>query len=98
MATSPVFHPGHDALHGMTVVVFTKTPRTFVGRWDAEEGGNVALNAVAMHEADRDPKSREHWLAETKKYGVAVAFPRLTVPAKDIERVVKLGDLAVQEL
>jgi len=81
----------------MTVVVFTKTPRTFVGRFDAEEGGMVALNAVAMHEAGPGAKPRDTWLAETKKYGVPVAFPRLTVPAKDIERVVKLGDLDVAE-
>lgn len=93
MSTGHVFHPGHDELHGITVVLFTEGPRTYVGRWDAVEGGMIALNQAAMHEADRSPKPRDEWLVDTRKYGVAVAFPRLTVPQKEVSRVVRLGDI-----
>ncbi len=92
MTTGHVFHPGHDELHGITVIAFTGGPRTFVGRWDAIENGMVIMNAASMHEEGKDAKSREQWLADTKTYGVAVHFPRITIPHKDVTRVVRLGD------
>lgn len=94
MSHGGVFHPGHDALHGITVIVFTKGPRTFVGRWDAKEGGYVVMNGVGLHETGRDALGREEWLANTKKYGIAVSAPRMTIPEADITSVVKLGEWA----
>ncbi len=92
MSHGGVFHPGHDALHGITVIVFTKGSRTMVGRWDAKDGGIVTMNGVGMHEAGRDPQSQAEWLAHTKKYGIAVIAPRMTIPEADITSVVKLGE------
>jgi hypothetical protein len=97
MSQGAVFHPGHDNLHGITVVLYTDGPRTYVGRWDQEEGGFIAINSASMHDTARDAKPRDQWLADTKTYGVAVQFPRLTVPRKEVTRVVKLGDLEVAE-
>ena len=87
-----VFHPDHDELHGQTVVLFTSGPLTFVGRWDHAEGEFIRINDAAMHDADATDKDRDTWLRETKTYGVRVEHPVLTVPQKDVERVVTLRD------
>ena len=93
MSAGAVFHPGHDELHGMTVVLLTDGPRTYVGRWDSVQDGMIHMVGVSMHEKDRDQRSREDFLTETKTYGIAVQFPRLTVPEKEVKRVVKLADI-----
>ena len=36
-STLMTFHPGHDALHGFTVVLFSDGPSTWVGRWQEEQ-------------------------------------------------------------
>lgn len=87
-----VFHPGHDALHGITVVLFTKGPKTFVGRWDAERDGMAHLFGVAEHEEGQSEQPRDEWVAATKKYGVAVAHQSLAVPAAEVEKVVPLRE------
>ena len=88
-----VFHPGHEALHGITVVLFTSGPRTFVGRYDHAEGGFILIHAADFHEADAGGKTQEVYLAEVRKYGVPPKYPSLTVPEKDVVRIVPLGDL-----
>lgn len=84
-----VFHPGHDALHGITVVLFTSGPRTFVGRFDREESGFVVLHQADFHEGD----GRDAWLAQVRRYGVPPKYPTLTVPAREITKTIPLGDL-----
>lgn len=88
-----VFHPGHEELHGITVVVSTNTPRTLVGRYDAEQDGVVYLNDVSLHDSSRDSKSRAAFLSETKTYGVAVQIPRASIPRAQITGITRLGDL-----
>lgn len=86
-----VFHPGHDDLHGMTVVVLTQGPLTVVGRWDAVRNGLVHLNDCALHDG-ADPVARDAFLTAQKTYGVAVEHRTLTVPEKTIARVVRLRE------
>jgi hypothetical protein len=86
-----VFHPGHDEWHGQTVVVYTRGPRTLVGRWDAVSGGELLMRDVAVHE-DPDANAREGWLAEVRQYGVPVEHSTFTLPHADVERVVRLRD------
>ena len=86
-----VFHPGHDELHGMTVVVFTNGPLTVVGRWDATRGSGVAMNDCALHEGPPGPE-RDAFLQTQQTYGVAVAHKSLTVPTASITRVVRLRE------
>lgn len=87
--TGFVFHPGHDEWHGQTVVVYTKGPRTLVGRWDAVNGGELLMRDVAVHQ---DPHARETWLAEVRQYGVPVEHRTFTLPHGEVERVVRLRD------
>ena len=87
--TGFVFHPGHDEWHGQTVVVFTKGTRTVVGRWDAVQGGELLMRDAAVNE---DPATRAGWLADAKKYGVAVQHATLVLPHAEVERVVRLRD------
>ncbi len=88
-----VFHPGHEALHGITVVLYTSGPRTFVGRYDNADGGFVLLHQADFHEATATGPERDAWLAQVRRYGVAPKYPSLTVPLKDITKTMPLGDL-----
>lgn len=88
----PVFHPGHDDLHGNTVVIFTNGPRTVVGRWDAERDGKILMVGAAIHEDGQDGKSTGDWVAEVKKYGIPVQEQRTQVLRADVDRVVLLRD------
>jgi len=64
-----VFHPGHDDLHGITVVLEGASGKTYVGRWHEQVEKGVVLHDVATH----DPaggQAREDFLARTVKFGV----------------------------
>jgi hypothetical protein len=64
-----VFHPGHDELHGITVVLEGASGKTYVGRWHEQVEKGVVLHDVATH----DPVgglSREDFLSRTIKFGV----------------------------
>ena len=91
--TGHVFHPGHDELHGVTVVLDMRNGRTIVGRYHDTEAGRMRLHDVAMH----DPASgvsREEFLARTLKFGVRAEAKFLAVPADEVERVTPLHQLA----
>ena len=69
--TGHVFHPGHDELHGVTVVVAGASGRTYVGRW--HERGAVASPCATSPFMTRraTPSSLDAWLARQRKFGVA---------------------------
>ncbi len=87
------FHPGHDALHGFTVVVETKGPLTYVGRWDAEENGLVRLLDVAQHQVGEGGMDRAAYLADVARNGPRPTHRMTLVPAAEIATVRTLGDL-----
>jgi hypothetical protein len=64
-----VFHPGHDELHGITVVLEGASGRTYVGRWHEQVEKGVVLHDVATHDPAAG-QSREDFLARTLKFGV----------------------------
>ena len=86
------FHPNHDELHGITVVIHTSTPRTFIGRWDQEEAGMIRILQATMHEGESSSQPKDDWVAHTKKYGVPSDFPQLTIPREDVTEVTPLRD------
>lgn len=92
MSNDGVFHPGHDELHGQTVVLFTSGPRTFIGRWDVADDHMIKMVGVAMHEEGASELSRDEWVAQTKKYGIPVEHQMLTVPKGEVTNVVKLRE------
>lgn len=89
-----VFHPGHEALHGVTVVLDTTTGRTIVGRYHDTDDGRMRLHEVAVHEPTAE-QSREEWLRRTLKFGVRTEHKFLAVPADEVTQVTPLGELAL---
>ncbi len=92
MAHDGVFHPGHDDLHGKTVVVFTNGTRTYIGRWGEESEGVVHMMGVAVHDTSHDPDSSDDWVAKSKKFGFAVSNNGAAIPRAEVTRVVHLVD------
>jgi len=92
MANDGVFHPGHDELHGKTVVLFTSGARTYIGRWGEEADGVVHMMGVAVHEVGADEGTRDEWVAKSKKFGFIVTENGATIPRDEVEKVVYLSD------
>ncbi len=89
-----VFHPGHDELHGFTVVLHTDGEMTYVGRWDAIVDGRVLLNDASGHRDGDEGLSKTAYLERLAKTGPAPTRRRIAVPESEVARVQKLGDLA----
>jgi hypothetical protein len=84
-----VFHPGHQELHGITVVVTTSGNATFVGRFDREDDTLAYLKDVGVH---RGPETWDVYLERTKLYGIKVDHRELTVPRGEITAITRLRD------
>lgn len=87
-----VFHPGHDALHGITVVLETTGSRTCIGRFDKRDAAGVHLLQVGIHEAGAGI-SREDYIRRADEFGITVDRPHLVVPETDVARITPLGDM-----
>ncbi len=92
--TGHVFHPGHSALHGVTVVLDTTQGLTYVGRFHEE-----TQRGMLLHDASAfDPAaggSREEFLKRTAKFGVRVDQRQVVIPSADVAGLVPLGDLKI---
>jgi hypothetical protein len=84
-----VFHPGHEELHGITVVVSSASGRLYVGRYHETNDRGVVLHDVAVREPD-DRMGADDWISRQLKFGVHVAERFLVVPVADSPAVVKL--------
>lgn len=90
-----VFHPGHHALHGVTVVVETAGGVTYVARFDREDerGGGVHLLNVAIHDPATADRPLDEFLARMLKFGVRAERKHLLLAADQVLRIRPLGDL-----
>ncbi len=79
-----VFHPGHDALHGVTVVVDATDGRTLVGRWHEQTHRGVLLHDVAVHDPAASATPKEEWLVKLRKFGIAVDLKHAIIPASQL--------------
>jgi hypothetical protein len=89
-----VFHPGHEELHGVTVVIAGASGRTYVGRYHERGDRGVVLHDVGVHDPSVSPLGREEWLARQLRCGVAVDHRTLVVPeaeAGELRRLVEAG-------
>ena len=86
-----MFHPGHHALHGITVVLETTGSLTYVGRFDTQDDGGVHLLDVAVHDRSDPASSREEFLRRTLKFGVPVTRKHVVVPSSDVATLVPLS-------
>ncbi len=91
--TGHVFHPGHHELHGITVVVETHGPRTYVGRFDSEDQQGLHLLDAGIHEAAADASSRDEYVQRSAKFGVRAEHKHLIVPVHEVARIIRLGEL-----
>jgi len=78
-----VLHPGHDDLHGITVVVTGSSGRTYLGRWHEKGARGVVMRDVAIHDPASAELPLEGWLAKQAKFGVASTEKTLVVPTDE---------------
>ena len=90
-------HPGHDALHGFTVVLFSAGPSTWIGRWQEEQAGMIRLADACEHRDGEGGLSKDAFLREIARTGPRPAQPLLEVPRRLVTAVKTLGDV-VREL
>lgn len=86
-----VFHPGHDDLHGITVVLEAESGRTYVGRWHEQTPKGIVLHDVAQHDQSTG-QSQADFLARTLKFGVRPEHRTLVV-TEEVRSVRKLAEL-----
>jgi hypothetical protein len=86
-----VFHPGHEELHGVTVVVRGRSGRTYVGRYHERTGAGLVLRDVAVHEPALG-EGREAWLGRLLRYGIRVERAAITLPEDEVGEVARLTD------
>jgi hypothetical protein len=84
-----VFHPGHEELHGVTVVVTSSTGKTYVGRYHERNDRGVVLKDVGIHEPGNG-LPLEDWLERQRKFGVRVDERALVVPGDEVVDVGRL--------
>jgi len=89
-----VFHPGHAELHGITVVVETSGSLTYVGRYDSQDEHGVLMLDVGVHDAKAAGEPKEEYLRKSAKVGIRTDHKRLVVPAAEVTRITRLGELS----
>ena len=90
--TGHVFHPGHQELHGVTVVLETRGAKTYVGRFDSQDERGVLMLDVGVHDAAAGGGSRDEYVRKSAKFGIRTDHKRLVVPADQVARITKLGE------
>lgn len=87
-----VFHPGHEELHGITVVVSGRSGRTYVGRYHERTERGILLHDVGTHDPATG-QSREDYLARTLKFGVRADARHLVLADDEVGEIRKLAEL-----
>ena len=90
------FHDDKGELHGITVVVTTKTDRVYVGRCDTTGPEGIILLDADHHDDGESGRSTEQYLERAAKFGVFKKHDRVVVPTDQIDSVYRLGQLRSQ--
>lgn len=88
-----VFHPGHEALHGVTVVVRGVSGRLYLGRFHETTPQGLVLHDVATHLPDADAGATE-WIERQLRFGVRVEARVVLVPSEEVSSVSRLVEIA----
>jgi hypothetical protein len=86
-----VFHPGHEELHGVTVVVTGNSGRTYVGRYHEQGERGVVMHDVGVHDPASAGLPRVAWLARQNQFGIRVDHRQLVVPADEVAGIRRLA-------
>ena len=87
-----VFHPGHEELHGVTVVVESQNGVAWVGRYHERTDRGVLLHDVAIHDPTSADQTREVWIQRLLKFGIRIDQKHVVVPDADASRIVRLQE------
>jgi hypothetical protein len=87
-----VFHPGHEELHGITVVVEGSSGRAWVGRYHETTPKGVVLHDVSLHDPGSALLTRAAWIERLRKFGVRVEERFVLVPTGEAARITRLPD------
>jgi hypothetical protein len=90
--TGHVFHPGHQELHGVTIVLETRGSRTYVGRFHSQDERGVELHDVGVHDALAGGTSKEEFLRQCNKFGIRPEHRDLLVPSNEVASISRLVD------
>ena len=74
------------------MVIETRGPLTYVGRFDTEDDAGVHLLNVGVHDAAAGG-STEDYVRRSARFGVRAERPHLVVPRQEVVRITKLVDL-----
>lgn len=89
------FHHHAHELHGITCVVETTGPRTYVGRVDTIDARGVVLHDADLHEPAPGAPTKTEWVARCARVGHWPRHPTVVVPVEDVAAVRRLGDVPV---
>ncbi|HJR17102.1 MAG TPA: hypothetical protein VJ808_09635 [Gemmatimonadales bacterium] len=88
-----VFHPGHAELHGITVIVETKGPITYVGRYDSEDDKGVHMLNVGVHDSSSGVGSKDEYIQRSARFGINATHKQLVIPADQVAGITRLVDI-----
>ena len=89
-----VFHPGHEDLHGVTVVVTAPDGWTYVGRYHERNTKGIVIHDVAAFDPSADG-DRVEWLRRQRKFGVQVRQRLVLVPDLPGLLVERFSDIVI---
>lgn len=92
-----VFHPGHEELHGVTVVVESTGGTTWVGRYHERTERGVFMHDVAIHDPATATLPREAWLERLVTFGIKVDAKHLVIPTADAGRITRLLEFSTKQ-
>lgn len=87
------FHQDKGELHGITVLVRTRGPETWIGRCDTMLGDHVILLGADRHHADDDATTAQEWVRKALMVGIFPRHDRVALAHADIESVRPLHEL-----
>ena len=86
------FHPDHEPLHGITVVVSGTSGRTYVGRFHERTARGILLHDAGVHDPATAAHPLEEWLRRQEKFGIRVEQRALLVPPDEAGEVMPFSD------
>jgi len=86
-----VFHPGHHALHGVTVVLET-AGGLWIGRFDSVTPKGVLLHDAGFFEDGVTGGTREDYLRKTLKFGVRATRKNALIPEGEVLGIRQLAE------
>ena len=81
-----------EELHGMTVVMETAGPKTYVGRFDQPLGDFYLIHDADIYEPTADGPTKEAYLAKTAAFGIWVKQKDYHVPQAEVTSIRRLSE------